>query len=222
MQLGANESLDLVLDGRVKIIQRRRGYRFSEDALHLCQFVRPMPGARGIDLGTGCGIIAIALVEEGKVGWMVGLEFQRGLAAFAQRNVALNGLEGRVEVIVGDIRRVQELFGPQSFDLVVSNPPYREIGRGRLSPHREKRMAKHEWVCSLRDLVKAAGHLLAPEGTFAFCHLEQRWPQIQRLLEQIPLEVSRKESVLGSMRKPTGLMLVEAVRIGEGTRNEWQ
>lgn len=212
LQSGADGNVDLVLDGRVKIIQRQRGYRFTEDALHLCQFVRAMPEARGIDLGTGCGIIAIVLAKEGKAKGMVGLELQRRLAALARRNVTLNGLEEQVMVKVGDIRRVGELFEPQSFGLVVSNPPYRELGRGRLSPSPERRVAKHEWACSLEDVVKAAGYLLAPEGVFAFCHLEERWGEIGDKLRGGGFKIRRKELILGSDRKPTGLLMVEAVR----------
>ena len=211
MQCGADEGLDVILDGRVKIIQKREGYRFTEDALRLCEFVRAMPQARGIDLGTGCGIIGVVLVREGKVGQMLGLELQENLAGLAKRSVALNGLEDRVVVKVGDIRRVKELFAPGSFHLVVSNPPYRELGRGRLSPSAEKRVAKHEWACSLEDVIKAAGYLLAPAGIFAFCHLRERWGDIQRLLEREHLKVQRKEEILGPVGRPKGLILVEAV-----------
>ncbi len=212
MQFGANETVDRVLDGRIKIIQKRKGYRFTEDTLHLCQFIRPMSPAKGIDLGTGCGIVAITLVVEGKVDHMVGLELQQELVSLAERNVALNGLEQLVEIKMADIRRVRELFGPGSFQLVVSNPPYREIGRGRLNPSLEKRIARHEWACTLQDLVKAADYLLAPDGVFGFCHLEQRWPEIQRGLKYFRMEVCRKEIIYGPGGKSTGLLLVEAVR----------
>ena len=213
MQLAADESIDLVLKDRIKVIQKTRGYRFSEDSLRLCEFVRPMPKARGIDLGTGCGIIALVLTKEEKAGQMVGLEIQQSLAELARRNVALNGLKGRIEVLMGDMRKVDELFPPESFDLVVSNPPYREMGRGRLSPSAEKRVAKHEWACSAEDVVRAAEYLLRPQGIFAFCQLEERWSEIRRLLDQAHLRVLRKESILGPLQKPKGLVLVEAVRV---------
>ncbi len=145
---------------------------------------------------------------------MVGLELQEELASLAERNVVLNGLQQLVEIKMADIRRVRELFGPGSFQLVVSNPPYREIGRGRLNPSLEKRIARHEWACTLEDLVKAADYLLAPDGVFAFCHLERRWPEIQSGLKHFRMEVYRKETIYGPGGKSTGLLLVEAVREG--------
>jgi len=207
MKVESDESMDFILDGRIKIIQRRQGYRFTEDALHLCRFVQPMPAAAGIDLGTGCGVVAIVLTAEGKVKRMVGLELQESLAALAERNVVLNGLGGRVEISRGDIRRVERLFPPGSFHLAVSNPPYREVGRGRLSPSSEKTVARHEWSCSLEDLVKAASYLLPPEGILAFCHLEQRWEEIVKTLDGYSFQVSRREDV-------GELILVEATKTG--------
>jgi tRNA1Val (adenine37-N6)-methyltransferase len=206
--------VDQILGGSVKIIQSRRGYRFSEDALHLCRFVKPMTGARGIDLGTGSGIIAIVLLKQDKVSGMVALELQESLAALAERNIILNGLQGRAEVVMGDLRRAEELFTRESFDLVVSNPPYRELGRGRLSVSPEKRAAKHEEACSLKDLVDAASHLLTPGGVFCFCHLEYRWSQIQRFLAEKNLLISRRKQRVSSDEKSTGLLLVEAIKPG--------
>ena len=95
LQCGANETFDVLLNGRVRIIQPRDGYRVNQDSLRLCEFVRPMPGASGIDLGAGCGIVAIVLALEEKVKAMVALELQERLVRLARRNVALNGLGGR-------------------------------------------------------------------------------------------------------------------------------
>jgi tRNA1Val (adenine37-N6)-methyltransferase len=206
MKVGKNESMDVILDGRIKIIQRHQGYRLNEDSLHLCRFVRPMPDAVGIDLGTGCGVVAIVLAAEGKAKRMVGLELQDSLTSLAERNVILNGLSGRVEVVRGDIRKVERLFPPGSFQMAVSNPPYREIGRGRLSPSSEKAVARHEWSCSLEDLVKAASYLLPPEGIMAFCHLPERWEEIAKTLDRFGFQVSRREDV-------GQLVLVEAVKV---------
>jgi tRNA1(Val) A37 N6-methylase TrmN6 len=154
-----------------------------------------MQQAAGIDLGAGCGIVAIVLALEKKVKNMVALELQESLAALAGRNVALNGLQGRVEVRRGDIRRVKELFAPESFGLVVSNPPYRKAGRGRLSPSAEKTIARHEQLCSLEDLVWAAAYLVSPGGVFSFCHLLERWDEILKALESYGFQLSHREDV---------------------------
>jgi tRNA1Val (adenine37-N6)-methyltransferase len=152
-----------------------------------------MPGAIGIDLGAGCGIVALVLTLKDKVKTMVAIELQRSLGDFARRNTVLNGLNSRIEVIRGDIRKVEELFPPKSFGLAVSNPPYRAAGRGRVSPSSEKSIARHEQQCSLDDLIRAAAYLLKPEGVLAFCQLRERWQEIAEALERHGLEVVRRE-----------------------------
>jgi len=237
LQCGANETLDVLLDGRVRIIQRRDGYRVNQDSLRLCRFVRPMPGAAGIDLGAGCGIVAIVLSLEKKIKHMVALELQETLADLARRNTVLNGLGGhadasgraidgisdhaevhhttdngsgghreagvaactgphdRVEIIRGDILKVEKLFAPHSFDLAVSNPPYREAGRGRTGPSTERTIARHEQACSLSELLRAAAYILKPQGIFAFCQLRERWQEIAETLAAHDFIVSRREVV---------------------------
>ncbi len=193
LQYGANETLDILLDGRVRIIQPRDGYRVNQDSLRLCDFVRPMPEVTGIDLGAGCGIMAIVLALEKKIKHMVALELQESLAGLARRNAILNGLEKRIEIIRGDIRKVEKLFATHSFGLAVSNPPYRAVGRGRHSPSAEKTIARHEQFCSLTDLVRAAAYLLKPEGVLAFCLLRERWEEIARTLQEHGFIVTRRE-----------------------------
>jgi tRNA1Val (adenine37-N6)-methyltransferase len=193
LQCGANETLDVLLDGRVRIIQRRGGYRVNQDSLRLCDFVRSMPQSAGIDLGAGCGIVAIVLSLEKKIKHMVALELQGNLADLARRNVALNGLDNRIEVVQGDIRQAEELFAPHSFGLAVSNPPYRVAGRGRMSPSAEKAIARHERLCSFQDLVRAASYLLMPEGIFAFCQLRERWGEITEELPRQDLQIARRQ-----------------------------
>ena len=58
----AEETLDTLFGGRLKILQKREGYRFSIDALLLAHFAEPRPEDRVIDLGTGCGVIPLILI----------------------------------------------------------------------------------------------------------------------------------------------------------------
>src|SRR4030042_5957392 len=100
----ADESLDELMGGRLRLIQSKKGYRFSIDAVLLSQFVTVRPGDTVVDLGTGGGIIGLILLFTRPVGSVLGLEIQPYLADLAVRNVALNGFQNRMRVIVGDIR----------------------------------------------------------------------------------------------------------------------
>ena len=58
-----NITSDAFFEGRLRIYQTRDGYRYSIDAVLLAGAVYPKPGQVLVDLGTGCGIIALILIH---------------------------------------------------------------------------------------------------------------------------------------------------------------
>ena len=81
----ADESLDTFFDGRLQIIQKKKGYRFSVDAILLSQFVRIRKDEKVIDLGTGCGILPLLLSQTTQARSFVGVEIQNTLAEIAEQ-----------------------------------------------------------------------------------------------------------------------------------------
>ena len=94
----------------------------------------------------------------------VGVEIQKGLAECAQKNVFLNRLEDRISILSQDFRELKRTFPPGSFDVVLSNPPYRKHQSGRINPSMEKAVARHEIKGTLEDLISTASYLLSPQG----------------------------------------------------------
>ena len=76
---------------------------------------------RVLDLCTGSGAIAVSLAKELPSARVVATELSPEAVVIARRNVDRNGMADRVEIRAGD------LFAPvagETFDLIVSNPPY--------------------------------------------------------------------------------------------------
>ncbi|MCE5333530.1 MAG: methyltransferase [Desulfobacteraceae bacterium] len=122
------------------------------------------PEDRVIELGTGCGVVPLVLAHRRATGRrIVGIEIQPELARLAQGNVESNGLTERVEILQLDLRLAASSFPSGSFDLLLSNPPYRRPGTGRVNPDRQKAIARHELAATLPDVFAAARHLL-PQG----------------------------------------------------------
>ena len=120
-----DETLDILLGRKVKVIQSKYGYRFAIDAIILANFVHLRRGERVLELGTGCGIILILLaLRYLEVREFFGLEIQKRLAHQAKRNIELNGLEEKIQILCADMKNIKGLFSPLSFDVVISNPPY--------------------------------------------------------------------------------------------------
>lgn len=73
------------------------------------------PGQSVLDLGTGSGILAIAAALMGAER-VVAVDINPVAASVARENVAMNGVEGRVQVLEGSLEAVEP-----PFDLVLAN-----------------------------------------------------------------------------------------------------
>jgi tRNA1Val (adenine37-N6)-methyltransferase len=172
------ETLDTILDGRLKIIQPQEGYRFSMDSLLLAGLTRVRPQDRVVDLGTGCGIIPLLLVLQRPPDCTTGIEIQQSLVSMARRNVQINGLSRLIRIVHADLRALTGDMVEDPVSLVVSNPPYRELGSGRLNPQVGKAVARHELLANLRDVVRAAAQLLPLKGRLALIYPARRLPHL--------------------------------------------
>ena len=133
-----DETIDTMFQGKLKVIQKRKGYRFSLDAIILARMAPVSPGDRVIDLGTGCGIIPLILAKSTEVKKIIGVEIQEELADIALRNVRLNGLSDIITIQKEDLKNISSFYPPGSFDCVLTNPPFRELDTGRLNPQKQK------------------------------------------------------------------------------------
>ncbi len=154
---------DALFDGKITVYQGRNGYRFSLDAVLLAGLTRVKPDDGIIDLGAGCGVIPLILAYRKLGRELVGVEIQEELAELARRNVDENGFSDRVRIMRMDFQDVSKHFRPQTFDLAISNPPYRRVDSGRINPNRQRAIARHEIAGSAAS-VFAAGKYLLPQG----------------------------------------------------------
>ena len=203
-----DEAVDRFLDGRLKLIQSRNGYRFSIDAVLLSEFAAIRPGDVVFDLGAGCGVIPLILLLTKPVKHVFGLEVQKRLVSQAVRNARLNGFVERMDVVMGDMRHLP--FSPGCADVVVCNPPYRKINSGRINPHPQKAIARHEILTSLNDLLYAASALLKKKGRFALVYPAVRLTEILVLLRRFNLEPKRVRIHYPTLDSNAKLALIEA------------
>ncbi len=208
LELMPDECVDDFLDGRLKVIQFRRGYRFSIDAVLLAQFVSIKRNDVVVDLGTGCGIIPMVLLLTEPVGHVFALEIQPELAEQAVRNARLNGFKREVQVILGDLKAPP--LAPSSADVVICNPPYRPKNSGRINPDPQKAIARHEVLSSLNDILDAAAKTLRAKGRFAMIYPAARLADLLIKMRGFNLEPKRLRVVYPSMRSDAKLALIEA------------
>ncbi|MFH0844773.1 MAG: methyltransferase domain-containing protein [Pseudomonadota bacterium] len=206
--LKENETMDPFMDGRLRLIQPKTGYRFSIDAVLLAEFVTVRPGDLLIDLGTGCGIIPLILLLTRPVGHAFGLEIQADLADQAARNAIINGLQDRMDVILGDIKAPP--LAPLSADVVTCNPPYRQTKSGRINPDLQRAIARHEILASLDHILGSARRLLKAKGRMAMIYPAPRMVELLARMRAFHLEPKRIRMVHADEGSEAKLALVEA------------
>ena len=208
----SNETLDTLLTGSLHILQKKKGYRFSIDAILLGQYCRIRRNEKVIDLGTGCGVLPLLLSQTTKGRFFVGVEIQKELSELAKRNVFLNHLEDRVLILQKDFRGLKEVFPPGSFDVALSNPPYRRDRTGRVNPSAEKAIARHEIKGTLDDLISVVSYLLRPGGRCYLIFPAPRTVDLLVVLRSRRLEPKRLRFVHPRSGDEAKFVLAESVK----------
>ena len=205
---------DSLFDGHLICSQHLNGYRFSQDSILLAHFFTPSPEENILDLGTGCGIIALILAYRWPSIHLTGLEIQTDLLDLARSNVNRNNFADQVQVVGGDLREVQRLFASGSYDRVVCNPPYYRVGAARLNPDPEQAIARHELLASLSDIVKALDWLLVAGGRADFVYPADRTDELLDTLNSRGFSPFCMREVFSYPAGSCRLVLVEAVKGG--------
>ncbi|MCM1550637.1 MAG: tRNA1(Val) (adenine(37)-N6)-methyltransferase [Clostridium sp.] len=213
--LRPGERLDDLQCRGYQIIQDPKRFCFGVDAVFLSHFVKAKAGSRILDLGTGTGVIPILLAAHTEAAHITGLEIQEASAEMADRSVRLNHLEDRIEIIQGDIKEAAGLFPAASFDVITSNPPYMTARHGLENEYEPKNIARHEVLCSLEDVVRAAAYLVRPGGSFFLIHKPFRLAEIFLVLMQYKMEPKRMRMVHPYVEKEPNMVMIEAVRGGK-------
>ncbi len=207
-----HERIDDLMCNGLKLIQDPSLFCFGMDAVLLSSFVRASENDSLLDLGCGNGILPVLLSGKTKARRIAGLELEQKSAALAARNVRLNGLEDRVEIINGDVREADRFFPAASFHVVTANPPYYAAGSGFENPSGERAAARHEIHGTFEDFVKAAAHVLKSSGHFYLVHRPSRLPELFGTLKQHHLEPKKMRLVYPYADEAPTMVLLDCVK----------
>lgn len=150
----------------IKLIQKTSGLTFGTDAYLLAAFIKAQRNGSAAELGGGTGIISLLCATREKFKKIHCLEIQKDFADIIERNVALNGLNGKVISVHSDIRRIKSADIGCELDAVFSNPPYMKVGAGKRNEYDEKYIARHEVCGDIGDFCACAKRLLKHGGLF--------------------------------------------------------
>lgn len=210
--LKSDERLDDLQINGYEIIQHPGKFCFGMDAVLLANFACVKQKECALDLGTGTGIIPILLTAKTEGMHFTGLEIQEESADMARRSVVHNHLEEKVDIVTGDIKEAAELFGPASFDVITTNPPYMIGHHGIENPSDAKAIARHEVLCDLNDILRESARILKPRGRFYMVHRPFRLAEILSKMIQVGIEPKCMRMVHPFVHKEPNMVLIEGMR----------
>jgi len=179
---------DALLDGRVCLLQPRKGHRAGSDAVLLAAAIDPLVSGTIVDVGAGSGAVGLIIGARTPAS-IVFVERDPTLVEICRRNVDLNGLQDRARVVEADIlappheRRRHGLLSA-SADAVVTNPPFLEEGRSRSSPDAVRAAAHQLPEGGIERWIKVCAGLLKPKGLLALIHRADRLAECLALLQR--------------------------------------
>lgn len=204
---------DGFLDNRVRLRQPARGYRAAIDPVFLAAAVPAGPGERALDIGTGVGTAALLLAWRVAGLRVTGMEVDAAMLRLATDNARLNGLEGRVEFMVGDLTRPPARLAPGSFHHVLANPPFLEPERADASPHAGRaRAAVEAQNTGLEAWVRFGCVMARDKGTITMIHRADRLDDLLAVLRGRAGGITVYPLWPDRTSKPAARVLVQAVK----------
>ena len=195
----------------LKIIQNTEGFCFGIDSVLLTEFAKDMKKNKTIvDLGTGTGIIGILLTKKVEASKVIGVELQKDVAQMAKRSVELNNLQNVMQILNEDVHSLN--LEKNSFDYIVTNPPYKKKGTGIINKEDKQLISRHETTVNLEEWIEVASNLLKDNGAIYMVHRPERLNEIIQDLRKYKLEPKRIRFVYPKKNKDANLVLIKAVK----------
>ncbi|WP_299615783.1 tRNA1(Val) (adenine(37)-N6)-methyltransferase [Pelagibius sp.] len=169
---------DSLLDGRIRLRQPAAGYRAAIDPVLLAAAAPAASGDLVADLGCGVASASLCLLQRVPEVRVMGLELQADLAALAQQNARLNGVEDRLSIVSGDVAAPPAGLAAGSFDQVMMNPPYLDPSATRPVEDKARRIATVEGEAGLAVWMDCALTLLRPRACLTLIHRCERLDEI--------------------------------------------
>ncbi len=213
IKLKENERIDDLEFNDLKIIQNKTGFCFGIDSVLISDFAKNInKNAKVIDLGTGTGIIATLLCGKTKLSKIVGVEIQEEVCNMAIRSIKLNNLEDRFEILNENIINLKNIYDKNTFDVVVTNPPYKKIDTGIKNENNKKLISRHEIEATLEDFLEISTYLLKDKGKFYMVHRPERLVDILFSMRNNKIEPKRLRFVYSYKDKEPKLVLIEGIK----------
>lgn len=207
---------DLLNYNNLKIVQDDNYFNFSLDSVLLPNFVKINKNTKNI-LDLGCGNAPITMILSTMTdAELYGIELQKEIYDLAMESLKINKLDNRIKIINDNIKNLDKYFKLNTFDVIVSNPPYFKIDeKSNVNECIQKTIARHEIEITLSDLVSVAKRYLNNNGTFAIVHRTDRLIEIIEEFRKNNIEPKRMRLIYPKEGKESNMVLIEGRKNGK-------
>ncbi|GAB4435529.1 MAG: methyltransferase [bacterium] len=197
----------------ITIYQPEIGYRYNEDSLFLVDFVSKIKSdALVADLGAGCGILSLILAKKFPHVKITAVEIEKEPYELLAKNIKENHLEEQITALCSDWNDLRK--NHSKFDVIVTNPPFREPHTGRISCYDTKAAAKHELKNGLEALLETVRLTLKEKGAFYTVFLSERLVDLIYLMRQKRIEPKEILPIYPKRDSYSSVFLVKGIKGG--------
>jgi tRNA1Val (adenine37-N6)-methyltransferase len=156
-----------------------------------------------LDIGTGCGVIALMLAQRSENATIFGIEIESSFADEANQNFKNSPFSDRLNLFNEDIRT----FSRMNFDHIICNPPY--FSNSLKSEYESRNLARHDLNLSFDELSESVFRLLNHGGRFSLVIPVLKKEQVVGIFEKKGFHLLRECHVKHHLFSPASIILLE-------------
>ena len=203
-----DETLEDLPSVNCKIIQKKKGFRFTVDSILLVNFLKLKKNTNLLDIGTGTGIMPLLLCRKEEINLITAVEIETEIAKMFEKTIEINSLKSKIKLINTDIKNYKE----EPFDMIISNPPYMKLNEGYISPHDYRAGARHEINLDLKELLINGKRLLKNGGSFNLVYRTNRFMEVLDEAKMLNLNAKRVRFRYSKPNQSSDLFMIEMIK----------
>lgn len=185
----------------------RSAMKVGVDGVLIGSWARVDNAASILDVGSGCGLIALMCAQRNHRAAIYGVEIENEAIQESRRNISSSPWSDRVEIIGGNAADVDL----RDIDLVISNPPYFNSGIETVSTERE--LARHCGSLNPLSVIDIASRVCSSDGRIAMIYPVDSHSRVEEYARTKGWNTARLCRVRGHEAAPVKRALVEFSRV---------
>ena len=137
---------------------------------------------------------------------------EKEIADMATRSIQLNNLQKKFDILNCNIKDIDKLLKINSYDAIVTNPPYKKPNSGKINENKTKLISRHEIEATLDDFIRISFKMLKDKGKLYMVHRAERIVDILSTMRKYKIEPKRIRFVFSNPNSESKLVLIEATK----------